>query len=84
MVIHVQDTMRKSEELSLLKSAFLSNMSHDVRTPLARIIGLVDVLVEECQGEQLEFAEMIRDSGDRLPIASNGTVAASSNPVRAS
>ncbi len=61
-----QEAMRKSEELSLLKSAFLSNMSHDVRTPLAGIIGLADVLVEECTGDQLEFAEMIRDSGNRL------------------
>ena len=39
-------------------------MSHDVRTPLSGIIGLADVLVEECEGDQQELAEMIRSSGD--------------------
>lgn len=66
-----QEAMKKLEELSVLKSAFLSNMSHDIRNPLAGIIGLADVLVEECEGEQLEFAEMIRDSGNQLYKALN-------------
>ena len=61
-----QEAMKKLEEFSALKSAFVSNMSHDIRSPLAGIIGLADVLVEECEGEQLEFAAMIRDSGNQL------------------
>lgn len=66
-----QEAMKKLEELSVLKSAFVSNVSHDFRNPLAGIIGLADVLVEECEGEQLEFAEMIRDSGNQLFKAMN-------------
>ncbi len=64
--LQILESKRHLEELSRLKSAFLSNMSHDVRTPLSGIIGLADVLVEECEGDQQELAEMIRSSGDRL------------------
>ncbi len=34
--------LRKSEEISELKSFFMSNMSHELRTPLNAIIGVVD------------------------------------------
>lgn len=64
--IHLVESRRRIQELSALKSAFLSNMSHDVRTPLSGIIGLADVLVEETDGDQRELAGMIRTSGDRL------------------
>jgi len=62
----LQDAKMKAEELSQLKSAFLSDMSHDVRTPLAGIIGMAGLLVEECHGDQKEFALMIKQSGHRL------------------
>ncbi len=64
--IHLVESRERIQELSRLKSAFLSNMSHDVRTPLSGIIGLADVLVEETEGDQQELAGMIRSSGDRL------------------
>jgi len=64
--VKISETMERAEELSKLKSAFLSNMSHDVRTPLSGIIGLADVLIEECTGERKELAELIRSSSDRL------------------
>ena len=64
--VKISESMALAEELSKLKSAFLSNMSHDVRTPLSGIIGLADVLIEEIDGEQKELAELIRNSGDRL------------------
>ena len=64
--IQLEDAKKKAEELSTLKSAFLSNMSHDVRTPLAGIIGLADLLADECTGDQQQFAAMIKESGDRL------------------
>ena len=60
------ESTKRTEELSRLKSAFLSNMSHDVRTPLSGIIGLADVLIEETDGDQRELVEMIQNSGDRL------------------
>lgn len=64
--IHLIESRKRIQELSALKSAFLSNMSHDVRTPLSGIIGLADVLQEETEGDQLELVGMIRASGDRL------------------
>ena len=64
--IHLVESRERIQELSRLKSAFLSNMSHDVRTPLSGIIGLADVLMEETEGDQNELAGMIRTSGDRL------------------
>lgn len=64
--LHLIESKKQIEELSKLKSAFLSNMSHDVRTPLSGIIGLADVLIEETEGDQQELATMIRTSGDRL------------------
>ena len=64
--LQLLESKQRTEELSRLKSAFLSNMSHDVRTPLSGIIGLADVLIEETEGDHRELAEMIRTSGDRL------------------
>ncbi len=64
--IHLIESRKRIQELSALKSAFLSKMSHDVRTPLSGIIGLADVLQEETEGDQLELVGMIRASGDRL------------------
>ncbi len=42
--LQLQEAKNKAEELSLLKSAFLTSMSHDVRTPLTGIIGLSQIL----------------------------------------
>ena len=53
-------------EMARLKSAFLANMSHEIRTPLTAIIGFADVLAEEVQDENREFAQLIRQSGQRL------------------
>lgn len=64
--LHLIESKKQIEELSKLKSAFLSNMSHDVRTPLSGITGLADVLVEETEGDHQELAAMIRTSGGRL------------------
>jgi PAS domain S-box-containing protein len=56
----------RAEEMNRLKSAFLSNMSHEIRTPLTAIIGFSEVLAEEIEGRQQEFASMIGRSGERL------------------
>ena len=38
--------MEKAQDASEAKSRFLSNVSHDIRTPLTAIMGLVDIAVE--------------------------------------
>lgn len=56
----------KAEESAKLKSTILMNMSHEIRTPLTSILGFAEVLEEEIEGDHLQFAELIRKSGERL------------------
>jgi PAS domain S-box-containing protein len=57
----------KAEEMIRLKSSFLANMNHELRTPLIGILGFADILFEELQNpEQKEMANTILDSGKRL------------------
>jgi len=55
-----------AEDMARLKSSFVANMSHEVRTPLTAIMGFATVLSEELEGEQRELAEIIKQSGERL------------------
>ncbi len=56
----------KAEQMSQLKSAFLANIGHEIRTPMASILGFSSMLAEEVEGELLEFTELIRRSSKRL------------------
>ncbi len=56
----------RAEAMARLKDAFLRNMSHEFRTPLAGILGCAQVLQLEIQPEQREFVDMIVQSGERL------------------
>ncbi|WP_255515587.1 response regulator [Flavobacterium sp. ZT3R18] len=38
---------KKAEELSLLKTQFVSTISHELRTPLYGVVGITDLLLEE-------------------------------------
>lgn len=56
----------RAEEMVRLKNTFLANMSHEIRTPLTAILGFADALVDATSGEEQEFAELIRNGGERL------------------
>lgn len=63
----------EAESANLLKTQFLANMSHDIRTPMNAVIGFSEILKEKI-GENLEVAEYldaIQRSGRTLVLLIN-------------
>lgn len=57
----------KAETANRLKSTFLANMSHDIRTPLNSILGFTELLLEdESDPEKKENLEIVKQSGNTL------------------
>ena len=63
----LMDALNKAEESDRLKTAFLANISHEVRTPLNAIVGFSDVLTE-CQDEEerAQLVTLIKENNARL------------------
>jgi signal transduction histidine kinase len=57
---------RSAEDVSRLRSTLLTNMGHELRTPLSGIIGFAAILAEEVEEELREFAHLIEQNGRRL------------------
>lgn len=57
---------KKAKEASAFKSNLLNNVSHEVLTPLAAILGLSDIIRDESEDELKEFAIDIHRNGARL------------------
>lgn len=66
----------KAEESDRLKTAFLNNISHEIRTPFNGIIGLLSMLIEDAisKEEKEEYVNMINYSADRLMNTINDIV----------
>ncbi len=60
--------IKKAQEADKLKSAFLANLSHEVRTPLNGIIGFTDLLLEEenLNDNHKRFLEIISKNSNNL------------------
>lgn len=62
----------KANEASMMKSRFVQNISHDIRTPLNAIVGYSKLLGMPdgvlSSDEKTEFAEYINDSADMLTM----------------
>lgn len=49
------------------KSAFLANMSHDIRTPINAVLGMNEMILRECDDTDiLGYSEKIRSAGNTL------------------
>ena len=49
----IKRVRQQAEKANIAKSEFLANMSHDIRTPMNAIIGLNDIIMEECPDPQI-------------------------------
>jgi signal transduction histidine kinase len=68
-IILAQEARRRSEELSELKSYFISSVSHELRTPLTSIRMFAEMLRSNAVGsrrQQREYLEIIEGESDRL------------------
>ncbi len=58
---------REAERANRLKSSFLAAMSHDIRTPMNGIIGILELLRDtEVTDEQQEYLDIVRTSSHSL------------------
>jgi hypothetical protein len=58
----------KAEAGDKLKTSFLNNISHEVRTPLNGILGFAELISQKdlSEAERLEAVSMVQESSDRL------------------
>ncbi|MCP4220597.1 MAG: PAS domain S-box protein, partial [bacterium] len=57
----------EAESANLLKSSFLANVSHDIRTPLNSILGFADLMLKrESNEKSKEYLQIMKNSGTAL------------------
>ena len=63
----LESAVRTAENANRAKTAFLNNMSHDIRTPMNAIIGFTNIAMKmEPKPEVKDCLEKIRESSDHL------------------
>ena len=65
--VYILRDMTERKQAELAKQEFLAMISHEIRTPIAAVIGMADVLLNtDLTEQQEEFAETICNSGKAL------------------
>jgi PAS domain S-box-containing protein len=67
-ILELKDALLKAEAGDKLKTSFLNNISHEVRTPLNGILGFAEIMTDaELSKEDKELSiSMLHESSDRL------------------
>jgi signal transduction histidine kinase len=70
---------KAGEQLNKMKSHFISNLSHEIRTPINGIIGLAQLIVQDHENaeEVQAFANLILDCSNRLSETVNRVLSVS-------
>ena len=65
---NLKEAKEKAEESNRLKSVFLQNVSHEIRTPINAIMGSITLLRESPEDEAIrrKFYDVLEISGERL------------------
>jgi len=66
LVHHLAHAREVAEQSLRAKTEFLSNISHELRTPMNGIIGITDLLAFDASAEQQELLGHLRQSSDLL------------------
>ncbi len=65
--LDLKEAFKAAETANELKSRFLANMSHDIRTPMHGVLGMTEILLKtDLNIIQKQYLEMIRTSGETL------------------
>lgn len=64
----LKQALKQAESANMARNIFLSNMSHDIRTPLNAIIGYTDLIKQHMSDKEKlrDFVDKIRASGEQL------------------
>lgn len=63
----LEKALEESEEANVAKTAFLSNLSHEIRTPITAILGMNDIICRETKDDSiLNYTTNIRKAATSL------------------
>lgn len=73
MCNNLENSLAKTRHASEVKSRFLSNVSHDLKTPLNAIMGFAEIAGRRCDdpGQVKECVDIILDQGDNMLLSIN-------------
>ena len=63
----IKRVRQQAEKANIAKSEFLANMSHEIRTPMNAIIGMNDIIMEECADPSIRgYAKDVQSAAKNL------------------